>query len=90
MLKIKENIDLKELEKYGFYHEKEEDENDVFDLYEYNCLDNRTYVQVYSDDRIIVLHSGVYGDYPEYYHKKTLDILFDLIQAGLVEKVENE
>ena len=64
MLKIKDNVDLKELEKVGFHKE--------FDYYEgYDII-----VDCYS--RKIEVYEG--GE----------EKLFDLIQAGLVEKVVEE
>ena len=64
MLKIKDNVDLKELEKFGFHKE--------FDYYEgYDII-----VDCYS--RRIEVYEG--GE----------EKLFDLIQAGLVEKVGDE
>lgn len=85
MLKIKDNVDLKELEKYGF-------ENFIL-FCEY-------YKNVYEFLRI--KHLNVNKETKEIYFEKleiwqdsreSLDILYDLIQAGLVEKVggvENE
>ena len=78
MLKIKDNVDLKELEKYGFsYYDcktscyygccgKWTDKIDYF-------VNNARFISVYVKD------------------KKTtfdLDTLYDLIKADLVEKVE--
>ena len=92
MLKIKDNVDLKVLEKYGFIYEKypfyDDNNNEVF-CYVRDCLDNRTYLQVWTNTKEIALHSGLYGDGSEWYFDKQLDILYDLIQAGLVEKVGN-
>lgn len=79
MLKIRENIDLKELEKYGFV---KNDHFDLFTRYEYKpdsvtCL----YVDEYTNITI----------FPTYYDKlniKIMEKLYDLIKDGLVEKVE--
>ena len=88
MLKIKDSVDLKELEKYGFkYNEygdlckelkiKEQfDEVTVLSI----CVDltDKKYLR-----RIGLITNGVYCfDYE-------LDILYDLIKAGLVEKVDD-
>ena len=71
MLKIKDNVDLKELEKFGFTHGI----NNCYtkDInYSVTCFVN-------IDDRHIWFGcSEVIG---------WLSVLFDLIQAGLVEKV---
>ena len=60
MLKIKDNVDLKELEKFGFKKES------------------------WFDNQIVYVKS--YEQYNTYFDVT----LYDLIQAGLVEKVEEE
>lgn len=74
MLKIKDNADLKELEKYGFYYHK-------------IC---RSYVYDKYDDEIIFISSNLRdisccGDDGVFY--KSINVIFDLIQAGIVKKV---
>ncbi len=79
MLKIREDVDLKELEKYGFV---KNDHFDLFTRYEYKpdsgtCL----YVDEYKNITI----------FPTYYDKldiKIMDKLYDLIKADLVVKME--
>ena len=73
MLKIKDNVDLKELEKYGFDLEQTKDKDDLIWGFDSNLL-------FYKDSRIIIL--------PWNKQDKALNTLYDLIQAGLVEKVE--
>ena len=89
MLKIKDNVDLKELEKFGFKYVKQ-----IPEIYSYYTLqvtdinfDSRILegisINVNSNTRYIWIedakcHSS-FGSF---------DIIFDLIQAGLVEKVE--
>jgi len=76
MLKIVDNIDLKELEKFGFIYIQ----NSNFPI-----LSNQEYyydyvgtIAIYENTRaIIVKHTG----------NETMNILYDLIQAGLVEKI---
>jgi len=84
MLKIKDNVDLKELEKFGFQNS---------DLRK-NRLEHRNYnVQLHIDTkinsknfrRIYVSRFG--GKAPNII---TWDVLFDLIKSDLVEKVEEE
>lgn len=75
MLKIKDNVDLKELEKFGF--------EDTGLEYEWSDDDGWLYDTIrvakdYKDIKFII-----YDDF-----EGMLNILFDLIQAGLVEKVE--
>ena len=79
MLKIKDNVDLKELEKYGFI----EDEFKVRLLYEQNRY---TGLRVEKETKKI----GLYNSVDIVVEKRTLDILYDLIKDGLVEKVEDK
>ena len=75
MLKIKDNVDLKELEKFGFkkirfnefrnYYNKEENDIDYF---------------IWEDTRIIEINSNNYD-------RELDNLLYDLIKADLVEKV---
>ena len=75
MLKIKDNVDLKELEKFGFKYVKNSN---------YPMLSNQEYyydyagtMAVYENTKVIILkHTG----------DETIDTLYDLIQAELVEK----
>lgn len=73
MLKIKDNIDLKELEKYGFKEEKIFMSKDLYQRYEY--------INIYQDDRQIDIEL-------DGWETNNLDILYDLIKDDLVEKVE--
>ncbi len=76
MLKIKDDVDLKELEKFGFKYVKNTN---------YPTLSNQEYVYdfvgtitVYENTRaIIVRHAD----------SETLNVIYDLIQANLVEKM---
>ena len=76
MLKIKDNVDLDKLEsKYKLSHEFIDDDYDItlnVDL-------------VYDRDGVFIS-----GNTKEIYGRDndSLDLLYDLIQAGLVEKVE--
>lgn len=76
MLKIKDNVDLKELEKYGYVY-KEQPGSGARKRYE---LSNDFDVYVYIDNR--VLHFNRFNS------NHQTDTLYDLIQDGLVEKVE--
>ena len=81
MLKIKDNVDLKELEKFSF---KQNNHHDLFTRYEYKP---ENYTCLYIDEARIL------SVFPTYYDKlssKIMDKLYDLIQAGLVEKVEDK
>lgn len=93
MLKIKNNVDLKELEKFGF---KQQIENGCCNGKRYSnvlwekqiAFNYGEYVdfQIYESNRILILTVN----YEEYFTESGLDFVFDLIQAGLVEKVVEE
>lgn len=90
MLKIKDNIDLKELEKYGFelvkqsgtYYGfklsdfykleiKDEDLDEIEDKITFNAHRRKLFIDCFSKEL----------------SDKTLDIIYDLIKADLIEKV---
>lgn len=82
MLKIKDSVDLKELEKFGFEHYpliyiKEPKRYDYY-------LDMNTAKKVYVDEktRKISIGTNLYDTDIE------LDSVYDLIKADIVEKVE--
>ena len=78
MLKIKDNVDLKELEKFGFDMNQTKDEFDQI----YSCGE----LLFVKDTRIIgETQFIVCCDFSLV--RKRLNILYDLIQAGIVEKV---
>lgn len=88
MLKIKDDVNLKELEKFGFQF-RIVNHKEMWSLIKplepkSNWKwrpEHRTHItvfNVYKIDRILT-HST---------HKEVADILFDLIQAGLIEKVQ--
>ena len=80
MLKIKDNVDLKELEKFGFGKDSYDYYYDFIPYNEDNC--NGQYVLINIKTRRIYLN---YIDLE--YFEKTVELLYDLTQAGLVEKV---
>lgn len=71
MLKIKDGVDLKELENFGFQFEPKTE--DSTDKYKKITKDGSTIV--FTWDREIFCQD--------------LDVIWDLIQANLVEKVED-
>ena len=75
MLKIKDNVDLKELEKFGFDIEQTKDEFDQIWGFDKGLL-------FYKYSKIIIL--------PWNNQTTALDTLYDLIKADLVEKVDEE
>lgn len=84
MIKIRDGIDLKELEKFGFYYEGGDWFKD-YTPYKRCGNDDYSFIAVGIDNRIIDLEYIKLDDHLE----KTINDLFDLIQAGLVEKVSD-
>ena len=83
MLKIKDNVDLKVLEKYGF---------DTTASPEFQGIDKIDFSDIWVDDHfgMIIGHGLVIWDSTREitdWENGNLDVLFDLIQDGLVEKV---
>lgn len=81
MLKIKDDLDLKELEKFGFKENQKEQEWAV-NFYEHAWEK----VGVLYSRHIYLETEGKY--YGAIIEDEGAELLFDLIQAGLVEKVE--
>ncbi len=74
MLKIKDDVELEDIQKFGFT---------VID-YDFIWIEETEDIAIDRNKRTIL----VYGDYEE--GNYSLDKLYDLIQAGLVEKVEEK
>ena len=81
MLKIKDNVDLKELKRFGFI--------------KYQCLDDAKWYWCIAnlfigEDRLIKQDDECNPCVAKEYelNETEINILYDLIQAGLVEKVE--
>lgn len=94
MLKIKDNVDLKELEKYGFVLEYDllytKEFNVPYDMFDED-IDEKHSINIYTKDRHIALDIinncdtyHCYGDELGFIE----DCLYELIKDGLVEKVE--
>ena len=82
MLKIKDNVDLEELEKFGFEYEYEENMDGDY------C----EWCELFVDNQKIIGISTTYNYEVQIYNFNQyqdiiLNTLFDLIQSGLVEKV---
>lgn len=86
MLKIRDDINLKELEKYGFE--------------DYESFGRKTKIKKFGEcgsevveiDKITgQLQIFIDDEYYEIYtNSKTLDFIYDLIKANLIEKVEDK
>ena len=85
MLKIKDNVDLKELEKFGF----KKIDNKYFYFMEYDNIGKAVLGFLEVDGRELNIgYTRTWEDYePEYIAYDVQEKLFDLTQAGLVEKV---
>lgn len=113
MLKIKDSVDLKELEKFGFeprykteviydvddFGDEIEKKVDVLSYYYLdgiydrealmgNSFSSRWSVIVYVSNRHLSISNMLIGVEKSVYKYLYEGIIFDLIQAGLVEKVE--
>ena len=88
MLKIKDSVDLKELEKYGF---EVFNNNTARKIYYYNippiCLENDTYFMI-EHREIWFIENGAKESNERYFGNPQFDDLYDLIKADLVVKVE--
>lgn len=81
MLKVRDDIDLKRLEKdYGFKHPRKI-------LYEYYDKDTTISINKRLDD---LVELGIDYDEDSAVYSTSLDILYDLIKDGIVEKVSDE
>lgn len=80
MLKIKDDVDLKKLEKYGFIQEPYSNNDYIYkiDLSEYLEIKNNKQIKLYIDDEYYCCYSG----------EITFDKLYDLIKDGLVTKID--
>ena len=94
MLKIKDSVDLKELEKFGFKPKYDEDTGKVC-AYQKKCekdiggllitiTETTSLIRIYRafKGKNEVWRINKYNDYFD------IDTLYDLIQAGLIEKVK--
>lgn len=86
MLKIKDNVDLKELEKFGFRNEFATPIRKLRYVYTPKVDMDLNEIWVDGDTKKICIVD--YARDLGYIVDENLDKLFDLIQAGLVEKVE--
>lgn len=80
MLKIKDNVDLKELEKYGFEKWTRESCCNRY-AYIYDCDGKTTTKLVIHKDKTIRIVN---------FNSKVVNLIYDLIKDGLVEKVSEE
>ena len=85
MLKIKDNVDLKELEKFGFEYEKE---HSIYsERYIYTNERDTQRIEVIVNDREICVEDISGNYFLGAIVDEALTVLYDLIKADLVEKI---
>ena len=85
MLKIKDNIDLKELEKYGF--ELLGNYGAIKKFYDKDFGIEEDTLLVIEFRNVWLIENGAKESNERYFGNPQLDTLYDLIKDGLVEKV---
>lgn len=101
MLKIKDDVNLKELEKFGLKHwstvwkenKKMKDESEwCYDLKFTNVNEEVQVLLLQIDDNTRIIQEYIDQEYECYCIVKEtrLNVLYDLIQAGIVEKVDDK
>ena len=91
MLKLKNNVDLKELEKFGFKPKYDEDTGEIKKYVKRAQNNNFNIISFEKEQKLLGNYEMVnyWGLYIEKVIKETIDLLYDLIKAGLVEKVSD-
>ena len=84
MLKIKDNVDLKELENFGFKYIVEKYKSYIY-INKFIEIDIFLDLENECENKVLFMLTSQYNR-----NYANLDILYDLIQAGLVEKVKEE
>lgn len=86
MLKIKDNVDLKELEKFGFEYQKNKYQENNKYIYKIpvNILMQSLPYKIVLSVNIFTRELKISANWKAY------DLLYDLIEKGLVEKVSDK
>lgn len=82
MLKIKDNVDLKELEKFGFKYSARNKLLYKTTIYKLECKIYIDLLPCHNNNNELKIECETH-----FVPNKVLDKLYDLIQAGIVEKV---
>lgn len=88
MLKIKDNVDLKELEKFGFEFVENEGIFGSDNYYTYNNYGKNSIIKINigeDNNSVYIIGDGTYCCDPD-----CVDIIFKLTQAGMLELLELE
>lgn len=86
MLKIKNNVDLKELEKFKFKHYEMIYVKEYKRTSDYEELN--TIKEVFVEELNRKIGIGINNGYMQFNTDIELDVIYDLIKADMVEKVE--
>ena len=100
MLKIKDNVDLKELEQFGFKPKYDENTGELKEYYKEYCekINEAMYSEkigfyIKKKRRLfstkIKCCGYVWNVFSEKFGSEMMDLIYDLIKADLVEKVED-
>ena len=85
MLKIKDGVKLKELEKFGFKYDKDTE------TYYKNCVGTfNKFIVSTKDDLDVCKGQIIFHNESNFSTTLYLDTLYDLIEKGLVEKIKEE
>lgn len=84
MLKIKDNVDLKVLEKYDFCYVETYNNTNHWKFY----FDNDFALTIYENDKLLRIVHIPLEPSTEYEETIMIGLILDLVQDGLVEKVE--
>ncbi len=79
MLKIRDNVDLKELEKFGF------EENGFYYSKTFNFEYYKVEIHIEKDRKYLIIKNDYYDSNYDCYIPS---LIYDLIKANLIEKVE--
>ena len=91
MLKIKANVDLKELEKYGFEIFNNNTARKIYyDIYDSSIHSEDDTYFIIEHREIWFVENGAKYSNERYFGNPQFDDLYDLIKADLVEKVSDE
>lgn len=86
MLKIKDNVDLKELEKFGFTYN--ENAYEKYNLKLQDTMSGAVEIRITNNRILYPVADLDFYNLGNENELKMYDIVFDLIKANLVEKVE--
>lgn len=87
MLKLKDNVELKELEKFGFKYVEDRSFEGDFSYCE-KRIGGNVVLGIGARNRRFLADITEKDNNMTYIFSDGLDVMFDLFQAGLVEKVE--